>query len=211
MKSLGLIEVIGYPAAIEAADSALKAANVNLVGIKKVDGGIMTVQITGDVGAVKSAVDAAEVSAALISTVRGAHVIPRVHEEILSIIPEMDEKKPTEIEKDKADKIEEKDDIEQTNDEIEVRENSEELIDLDNVEEVQVDIQTQVVDKKEDEKSEKNLKVEISKESLSSMSVKELKKLAMSLDLAMTPKKIKSCKKDELISLLIKHSREGDK
>lgn len=77
--ALGLIEVIGYPPAIEAADAALKAANVKLASITKVDGGIMTVQILGDVGAVQAAVQAGGVAAAKVGSVRATHVIPRVN------------------------------------------------------------------------------------------------------------------------------------
>lgn len=77
-EALGLIEVIGYPTAIEAADQALKAASVKLASITKVDGGIMTVQILGDVGAVTAAVAAAGAAAARVGTIRATHVIPRV-------------------------------------------------------------------------------------------------------------------------------------
>ncbi len=59
-KALGLIEFIGYVPAICAADTALKAASVDLIGIEKVTGGIVTVKITGDVDAVQAAVESAE-------------------------------------------------------------------------------------------------------------------------------------------------------
>lgn len=77
-KALGLVEVRGYVAAVEAADSALKAANVTLIGLEKIKGGITTIKITGDVGAVKAAVDAAVASVESLGTFRAAHVIPRV-------------------------------------------------------------------------------------------------------------------------------------
>lgn len=76
--ALGLVEVIGYVTAIEAADAALKAANVKLMGVTKVDGGIMTVQLSGDVGAIRSAVDAGGAAAQRIGTVRATHMIPRL-------------------------------------------------------------------------------------------------------------------------------------
>lgn len=89
MKALGLIEVIGYPPAIEAADAALKAANVTLLCIAKADAGIMTVELTGDVGAVTSAVDAGAEAAKRVGTLRARHVIPRVEQSLLGtmIIP----------------------------------------------------------------------------------------------------------------------------
>lgn len=77
MKALGMIEVYGYLAAVEALDSALKAANVKLVDVTRVQGGLVSVLITGDVGATKAAIDAAAVAAARVGTVVSVHVIPR--------------------------------------------------------------------------------------------------------------------------------------
>lgn len=81
-RALGLIEVIGYPPAIEAADAALKAANISLGGITKVGSGIMTVQLFGDVGAIKAAVEAGGQSASRIGKVRATHIIPRVDDSL---------------------------------------------------------------------------------------------------------------------------------
>lgn len=75
--ALGLIEVIGYPTAITAADAALKAADVHLATISKVGSGIMTVQLIGDVAAIRSAVEAGKSAAKEIGTLRYIHVIPR--------------------------------------------------------------------------------------------------------------------------------------
>ena len=86
MQALGLIEVIGYPAAIEAADASMKAANVRLGGITKVGSGIVTVQIFGDVGAVKAAVDAGGKAAEKVGKVRATHVIPRADSALLKIV-----------------------------------------------------------------------------------------------------------------------------
>lgn len=83
MQALGMIEVIGLPPAIEAADSALKAANVNLLAIEKVSSGILTVEITGDVGAVTAAVDAGAAAAGRVGTLRAKHVIPYVDESLV--------------------------------------------------------------------------------------------------------------------------------
>ena len=82
MKALGMIEVIGLPPAIEAADAALKAANVTLLAIAKADAGIMTVEITGDVSAVTAAVEAGAAAASRIGTLRAKHVIPNVDESL---------------------------------------------------------------------------------------------------------------------------------
>lgn len=86
MQALGLIEVIGYPAAIEAADAALKASNVQLSGLSKVGSGIMTVQLFGDVGAIKAAVEAGKWAAEKLGKVRSAHVIPRVDESLIGTV-----------------------------------------------------------------------------------------------------------------------------
>ena len=77
-KSLGLIETIGLAAAVEAADSAVKSADVALVGYELTrGGGMVTVKVEGDVGAVKAAISAAEAGAERIGSVVGSRVIPR--------------------------------------------------------------------------------------------------------------------------------------
>ncbi|WP_312642390.1 BMC domain-containing protein [Hydrogenoanaerobacterium sp.] len=77
MKALGMIEVYGYLSAVEALDSALKAANVNLVSVTKVTGGLVTVIVMGDVGAVKASMDASAAAAGRVGKVVSVHVIPR--------------------------------------------------------------------------------------------------------------------------------------
>ena len=86
MQALGLIEVVGYPAAIEAADAALKASNVQLSGLSKVGSGIMTVQFFGDLGAITAAVEAGKRAAEKLGKVRSAHVIPRVDESLIGTV-----------------------------------------------------------------------------------------------------------------------------
>lgn len=81
-----MIEVIGLTPAIEAADSALKAANVTLITIAKAGSGILTVEITGDVGAVTAAVGAGAAAAKKIGTLRAKHVIPNVDESLVGKI-----------------------------------------------------------------------------------------------------------------------------
>lgn len=85
-KALGLIEFIGYVPAICAADTALKAASVDLIGIEKVTGGIVTVKITGDVDAVQAAVESAENYASRIGSLRSSHVIPRLDDEVENLL-----------------------------------------------------------------------------------------------------------------------------
>ena len=61
--SLGMIETKGLIGAIEAADAMVKSANVQLVGKEQVGGGLVTVMVRGDVGAVKAATDAGAAAA----------------------------------------------------------------------------------------------------------------------------------------------------
>src|SRR4030095_9605471 len=63
MEALGMIECMGLVAMIEAADAMVKAANVKLVGYEKVDAGLVTAIVRGEVGAVKAAVDAGAAAA----------------------------------------------------------------------------------------------------------------------------------------------------
>ncbi|WP_298842290.1 BMC domain-containing protein [Clostridium sp.] len=76
--AIGLIETIGLAAAIEAADTCMKSANVELIGYELTKGyGMVTVKIKGDVSAVKAAIESAKVSAAAVNTVYATLVIPR--------------------------------------------------------------------------------------------------------------------------------------
>lgn len=76
MKALGMIEVYGYVAAVEALDSALKAANVEAVEVTKVQGGLVAVLVSGDVGATRAAISAASAAASRVGRVISTHVIP---------------------------------------------------------------------------------------------------------------------------------------
>jgi ethanolamine utilization protein EutM len=85
-QALGLVETMGLVAATEAADAMVKAANVHLVSRQQVGGGLITILVTGDVGAVQAAVDAGRAAAETIGKVVSAHVIPRPHDEIPDIL-----------------------------------------------------------------------------------------------------------------------------
>jgi ethanolamine utilization protein EutM len=87
MEALGMIETKGLVALIEAADSMLKAANVQMVGWEKVGSGLVTAFVVGDVAAVKAAVDAGASAAGKIGEVVSVQVIPRPHEELASVLP----------------------------------------------------------------------------------------------------------------------------
>ena len=85
--ALGMIETKGLVGAIEAADAMVKAANVYLVGKEHVGGGLVTVMVRGDVGAVKAATDAGAAAAQRVGELISVHVIPRPHAEVEAIIP----------------------------------------------------------------------------------------------------------------------------
>lgn len=87
-RALGLIETKGLVGAIEAADAMVKAANVRLVGAEKTDAALMTVKVVGEVGAVKSAVDAGAAAAKKVGELISVHVIPRPHEDTEYIVYE---------------------------------------------------------------------------------------------------------------------------
>lgn len=86
-QALGMIETKGLVAAIEAADAMVKAANVTLSGKVHVGGGLVSVFVRGDVGAVKAATDAGAAAAGRIGELVSVHVIPRPHGEVEGILP----------------------------------------------------------------------------------------------------------------------------
>ena len=104
LEALGLIEVVGLVGAIEAADTASKAADVKVIGYELTKGsGMVLVKIVGGVSAVKSAVDAACVAAERVSQIVSKHVIARPSDELDKIIK---------VEKEKTDKkLEEKNEV----------------------------------------------------------------------------------------------------
>ena len=88
-EALGMVETRGLVAAIEAADAMVKAANVVLVGTEKIGSGLVSVMVRGDVGAVKSAVEAGEASARRLGEIIATHVIPRPHGDVEKILPSL--------------------------------------------------------------------------------------------------------------------------
>ncbi len=85
--ALGMVETKGLVGAVEAADAMVKAANVELIGREQVGGGLVTVMVRGDVGAVKAATDAGAAAAARVGELLSVHVIPRPHAEVEMILP----------------------------------------------------------------------------------------------------------------------------
>ena len=85
-EALGMVETKGLVGSIEAADAMVKAANVHLTGKVHVGGGIVTVVVRGDVGAVKAATDAGAAAAQRVGELLSVHVIPRPHADVEFIL-----------------------------------------------------------------------------------------------------------------------------
>ena len=85
--ALGMIETKGLVGAIEAADAMVKSANVQLIGKEQVGGGLVTVMVRGDGGAVKAATDAGAAAAEKVGELVSVHVIARPHMEVDAILP----------------------------------------------------------------------------------------------------------------------------
>lgn len=88
-EALGMVETRGLTAAIEAADAMTKSAEVKLIGTEKIGSGLVTVMVRGDVGAVKSAVEAGSSSAQRLGELVATHVIPRPHSDVEMILPKV--------------------------------------------------------------------------------------------------------------------------
>lgn len=210
MNAIGLIEVIGYVAAIEACDACVKSASVNILSIDKVGAGIVTLTIVGDVGAVKSAIEAGEVAANKVGVLRATHVIPRIHKEVADNLLKKEERatqkynKVSEIlieENENTDEETLRDDIRTKEDESANVEILEEDIEVE--ENKNINTQTLNVRKIVSNKDTNNI-------NLLNMNVKELKNLAREYDSSLTNKELNSLKKEDLVDLVDKLIR-GDK
>ncbi len=85
--ALGLIETRGMVPAVEATDCALKAANVTLVGFRTAGSGLISIQVAGDVAAVRAATDAGAAAAARLGEVVSGEVLSRPHDEVDKVLP----------------------------------------------------------------------------------------------------------------------------
>ena len=97
LQALGMVETKGLVGSIEAADAMVKAANVTLIGKVHVGGGLVTVMVRGDVGAVllfrtghRAPPEAGEAAAGRVGELVSVHVIPRPHAEVEMILPKLD-------------------------------------------------------------------------------------------------------------------------
>lgn len=175
METLGLIETKGFLSAIVAADAAVKSANVTIIRAEKIKGGYVTVQLVGDVGAVKAAVDTAGEAIESFGTLVSHHVIPRMHTETTQLIY------PKEEEKDLASQTEETKQLSTLGEE------EEELVEEHTTEEKQVK-ETKPLNQKE----------------LEQMTVPELRKLVLERNVEKgNTNTMKYAKKAELVNRLL--------
>jgi len=190
--ALGLIETYGYVGAVEAADAALKAADVSLVDLVKVRGGIMTLTLMGEVAAVKASVDAGAASAERLGVLLTSHVIARLDEEVWSIVePEGDDPEDDPDPSDEKEKGMEEEESEET-----------EPLTGKEAEEQSPDEPSPQPGNEEPTEMEKNLPKEegFSRETLKNLKVVELRRIARKLDGIKIPKnQIKFANKAELM------------
>lgn len=85
--ALGLIETRGMIPVVEAADVALKAANVSLLGVRTAGSGLISIVLSGDIAAVRAATEAGSAAAARLGEVLSVEVLSRPHDEVDRIIP----------------------------------------------------------------------------------------------------------------------------
>jgi ethanolamine utilization protein EutM len=86
-QAVGIIETRGLIPLIEAADAAVKTADVILVGYEKIEGGLVSLTMRGDVASVKAATDAGAAAAARVGELVSVHVIPRPHDNVAELMP----------------------------------------------------------------------------------------------------------------------------
>lgn len=189
-KALGLIEVRGKLGAILAADAAVKAANIILIGSEVISGGLTTIHIIGDVAAVKSAVEAGEAALASKNCLISSHVIPRLDGQVEQMLMKSFGKK-------KNNSL----DLKQLNEHIMEEKKDALLIPMNDSEEIL----------QENSENEENTIVNSSfdKEQLEKMKVTELRSLANDLDLSAIKKsEIKIANKAMLIEALLEKGVE---
>ncbi|ABR50651.1 microcompartments protein [Alkaliphilus metalliredigens QYMF] len=88
-QAIGMVEVRSLVAAIQAADTMVKAADVQIVDLNYVGSGIISVVVTGEVAAVKAAVDSGEEAAGRLAEVISTNVIARPHEEVDKLLDQI--------------------------------------------------------------------------------------------------------------------------
>ena len=89
MRALGMIETRGLVACIEAADAMAKAANIALTQRRAIGGGYMTIMVRGDVGAVRTALEAGAKAAKLVGEVESVKMLPNPNLMVEELLPKI--------------------------------------------------------------------------------------------------------------------------
>lgn len=191
MEALGLIETKGFIGAIVAADTAVKAADVTLLNAEKIKGGYVTVQLDGDVGAVKAAVEAATEAIHPFGTLVSSHVIPRMHMETTKLINT--KMKDENLLDSQSKELEKTSEIEESEQDVNINEKEEKKEPLKETEEKQMSNDKKAKETDSDKRKE-----------LEKMTVHELRKLVREKNAMKDDSgKIKYAKKTELINRLL--------
>lgn len=188
-EALGMIETYGYIGAVEAADVCVKSANVKLLGCEFVKGGLVTIHITGDVGAVKAAIDAAESAVKKFGSLISSHVIPRPGEGIEKMLPKAPEPDNDNKDEDDSSESEETEEIKEVDNDISQEEEAG-INDNDSKEQVQNEQENQEVQVVQNEQQETEVESQDSKEESSNK--KEKTKLSVDINSAEELKQIKT-------------------
>lgn len=213
MEALGMIETKGLVASIEAGDAMLKSANVRLLSKTRVGGGLVTIMVTGDVGAVKAAVDAGIAAAKRVGDFVSSHVIPRPAYEVNDMLKQPSSKQKEEIKPDNSDN---NNDIDNQAPEAEALEKAEEVNLISDLSETPSENNNGKV--KTNKKKRKAISFDdppqdpperLTDEELQSMSVSNLRGLLRKFEnRGMTSVEISHAKRDELLEA-IKIAYEG--
>lgn len=193
MDALGMIETRGLIGSIEAADAMLKAANVTLMNKTQVGGGLVTVMVRGDVGAVKAAVDAGAAAAERVGELISVHVIPRPAADVEKIL---DDLKPQPPVPESPDSQEEPDDPQVT--EVASEEPLTSVEPVEPLESMEPE-ETEEGAAEEEETFHFDLS-SLTDDDLRKMTVSKLRAVARKLETGMSRKEIRFAKKEELIA-----------
>jgi len=222
--TLGLIETTGFIGAVEALDVAAKSASVELVSCEFVKGGIVTILITGEVGSVKAAVEAAAIAVDKLGVLRNTHVIARADEGVWSILEKKETIESFEdkniTEEKQSTLVEEKQEIKEAKEDDSARGDvttldQSSLVDDKSTIESTKEEEISLEDGKENLEKDKNqaitkrqLSDSMKREELEALKVTELRSLARQLreelNISLTKKQIKFSKKEQLIEAILK-------
>jgi len=210
-RALGLIEVKGKVGSIAAADAAVKAANVELLGTHRVSGGLLTVHLIGDVGAIYAAVEAGVAVVKDTNNFIASHVIPRLDEQVENMLLEKfnKTKKDKEAKKEQTQSKEPSETVENNNS-LKVKPETLEALKEETVSPVQETIRD-IAENSSEDSTESTGKLKFEKEDLEKLKVGELRSIAYKQNVeGMTKKEIKFANKETLIQILLEKGVKGE-